>query len=148
MRSSVVLLLGVLIGCSDPTTVPDEPIQDSGEPIQDAAVTHRFTLVRVNDQLLPTDPPTGAGEWDDDGSIVQLTAARLALRADGTYVLTWVHRSTLNGASRLSEMLSTGVYAVIGETLIRFDGEDGTVGAISRDRLTWSWGGDFTLAFQ
>lgn len=146
MRASVFVLLGAIVACADPTAVADESIAD--ESIDDAPVILRFTLARVNDQPLPTDPPTGAGQWDYDGSIVKLTAARLALRADGTYMLTWVHRSTLNGASSISEMLCTGTYVSIGQTLIRFDGAAGTVGQITRDGLTWSWGGDYALGFE
>ena len=70
MKASVFVLLGAIVACADPTAVADESIDD-------APVILRFTLARVNDQPLPTDPPTGAGQWDYDGSIVKLTAARL-----------------------------------------------------------------------
>lgn len=147
MKVSISLLFAMAVcACSEPTAVAVE--EPTGSTPADAIMA-KYTLRRVNDQELPTEPPTGAGDWDYNGVILELAGGELTLYENGRYSLEWYHRPKGTYGPGQS-MECVGTFLLIGTSTIRFDAGSTvpTDGAIASDGLLWNWGNAFVLKFS
>ena len=151
LRTSGVLLLGI-VACSDspivapPAGEPDSPpIAPPTVPV--SQVGAHYALVMVNGAPLPSESPTGAGQWDYDGAQVKLVGATLAIYSDGTIVESWEHLSSRDRSAPITQTC-VGRYTRISESTLQIGvGEGETFMTLSATALVWQLP-DFTLTYE
>ncbi len=149
MRGTIAVVLAGILGCAESAVLA--PPVDHAEPLREPTTAPaptpacRYTLVLVNDRPLPSESPTGAGQWDYDGAIVKLVGASLEFFQDGTITESWLHHSSLAG---LVTQTCTGLFTRISDSTIRIgSGEASTIVTVTATGLVWQLPG-FTLTYE
>lgn len=146
MRRTLAVLLAGIVACAEspvaaPVSEPDLPRDATPTP----TVVASYTLVLVNGAVLPSESPTGAGQWDYDGAKIELEMALLVFYNDGTFEESWFHRR--NG-SAYSPQTSKGSYRRTSDSTLQIgSGNGATVMTLTATGLVWKLPG-FTLTYE
>ena len=149
MRPTFAFLLAGMLACSD-SSVLDPPVSEPDpprEPTPAATLVASYALVLVNGSPLPSESPTGAGQWDYDGVQYVLDMATLAFYKDGTFVESWYHRRKVSGES-IAPQNCTGRFTRISDSTLQLGvGEGATLVTLTATGLVWQFAG-FTLTYE
>jgi hypothetical protein len=147
MKTTICLLLVVpLAACSDARLTDSLTGPPPDSPATQSVSRETFALVQLNGQPLPGPSPYGAGEWDYDGKVYELTGVTLTLNSDGTYTEVARHREV--GRTYEFSQGWTGTYQWKDATTLEFAINGGrTTATLTSKGLTWAWGG-YVLTFE
>jgi len=149
MRRSTAVLLAGMLACSE-STVLAPPVREPDSPREStptATLVANYSLVLVNGTALPSESPTGAGQWDYDGAKIQLEMASLAFYNDGTVVESWFHRNAVNGQA-VPPQTCKGRYTRLSDSTLQIgSGEAASVVTLTATGVVWQVAG-FTLTYE